>query len=94
MCGPVVPAFIPIFTSISIIREAIMCYITDKADIENLCVAGGLQVRKLIFRKKRNLRNRITANSLKKNIKWKLLENSSVLGKFSRNPTVNLHKWF
>ena len=62
-----IPAhFIPIFTRLPHVAEKIMNCLSGFQDIENLCLAGGVQVRKIIFKNQKHLRNEKTSNILNK----------------------------
>lgn len=60
------------------IVETVMKHLTRRRDIENLCLAGGIQVRKTIFRKKKLLRNEKTLNILNRILIEQLFEKHSL----------------
>ena len=82
MPGPIPAQFIHVFTALLHVAECIMQYITDERDIENLCVAGGSSVRRIIFRKKRRLRNLKTVSVLQKMLCDEVFNSTILLGNF------------
>ena len=76
------PSFIPIFTGLVHVADIIMQYVTDEEDRENLCLAGGLQVRKIVFRKQKLLRNEKILEVANKTLIKQVFEHCSpLLGK-------------
>lgn len=72
------PAFIPIFLQLHLVRDCIMKYIDKAEDIENLCLAGGKEVRREIFRKQRLHRDNKTVEVLKKILVEEMFEKHSI----------------
>ena len=72
------PAFIPLFLQFHVISDCIMKYIDKAEDKENLCLAGGKEVRKVIFRKQRLHRDNKTVEVLKKILIEEMFEKHSI----------------